>query len=156
MKYLSVLIFTALLVGTWSVIHSKPNLDSETHSGIQAAMAKLVIATVSAKKPQATDFLIQKMRTEERENGEVRVHFQYAYAEPDSQGQKVTSQVAGIAVLEKATGDQWALKKVQATNDNLVFEKGLVITAGGDDEALNPETQPEAAPAPANETPSGH
>lgn len=158
MKYLSVLFFALALVWTWNTIHSKPNLGSETHSGIQAAMAKLVIATVTAKKPNATDFLIQKMRSEERENGEVRVHFQYAYAEPDSEGQKVTSQVAGIAVLEKSTGDQWTLKKVQATNDNISFEKGLVITAGPDDPAPAEEPVPAAepaAPAPEQNSP-GH
>ncbi len=158
MKYLSVLFFAVALAWTWNTIHSKPNLDSETHAGIQSAMAKLVRATVTAKKPQAQDFLIQKMRTEERENGEVRVHFQYAYSEPDAGGLKVTSQVAGIAVLEKSTGEQWSLKKVQATNDTISFEKGLVITAGPDDAALNPESPaPPQSETPAAPTePPGH
>ena len=144
MKYLSVLFFAVAMAWTWNTIHSKPNLGAETHSGIQAAMAKLVIASVSTKKPNATDFLIQKMRSEERENGEVRVHFQYAYKEPDTDGQKVTATVAGVAVLEKSTGEQWALKKVQATNDSIEFEKGLMITPGPDDP--NPPLAPATAP----------
>lgn len=150
MKYLSVLFFAVALAWTWNTVHSKPNLDSETHSGIQAAMAKLVRATVMAKKPQATNFLIQKMRTEERDNGEVRVQFQYAYSEPDSEGVKVTSQVAGIATLEKTSGDQWSLKKVQATNDVITFEKGLVITPGpeGDTGAETPEAPADGESAP--------
>lgn len=164
MKYLSVLLFAIALAWTWNIINSQASIGSQTHAGIQSAMAQLVQTTVLNKRPQARDFLIQKMRTEEREGGEVRVYFQYAFNEPDVQGKLVASQISGIATLVRSDAtapegtERWQLKKVQTTNDVISFERGMVISPGMDTEAEEPvsETQGEApaAPVPAPEAPA--
>lgn len=139
MKYLSVLFIGAALAWTWSIANTVSDVSTETHAGIQSAMAQLVRSTVLQKRPQARDFLIQKMKTEDRENGTVRVHFQYAFTEPDSTGQDVRTKISGIAFLERGQAatdsakETWAIKKFQTTSDVLTFENGLLITPGPGD-----------------------
>lgn len=166
MKYLSVLFFAWALIWTWNIVHSSTGLNTETHSGIQSAMAQLIQATILQKRPHARDFLIQKMRTEEREEGEVRVYFQYAFNEPDSDGQVVATQISGVASLERShsgsgeASEQWSLKNVRTTNDVISFDKGLMITPGAENsgQATVPPPselapQPPTAPAPAPVSP---
>lgn len=159
MKYLSVLFFTLALAWTWNTVHSTPNIDAETHSGIQAAMARLVHSAVMNKKPQAQNFVVQKMRTEEQDNGEVRVYFQYSFSEPDGEGHPTVSKISGIATLQKSVAandetEQWQLKKVQATNDAIEFGEGLKITPGADEPEAPTSTTPATPPPsiPAAET----
>lgn len=138
MKYLSVLFFALAFTWTWNAITSIPAIGIQTHSGIQASMAELIAKSVSTKKPTAKDLIIQRMKTQEGENGEVHVFFQYKFSEYDSDNNVVWSQISGVATLERSAKvhedqkDHWVLKKTATTNDVITFEEGLRVTPGPD------------------------
>ncbi len=154
MKYLSVLFFAVAFSWTWSAITSIPSVGIQTHSGIQANMAELIEQTLKNKKPTAKDLVIQRMKTQEGESGEVFVFFQYKFNEYDAENNPVGSQIAGVATLtrsDKAHDDgkeHWVLKKVTTTNDNMTFEEGLRITAGPTADAAAADAAPVDAAAP--------
>lgn len=154
MKYLSVLLFAVAFTWTWSAITSIPQVGIQTHSGIQASMADLISQTLSTKKPTAKDLVIQRMKTQEGENGEVHVFFQYKFNEYDADNNPVGSQISGVATLGRSEQkfedgkDHWVLKKVTTTNDVITFEEGLRVTAGPDNVAPAEATAPETSPTP--------
>lgn len=158
MKYLSVLFFAVAFTWTWSAITSIPRVGIQTHSGIQASMADLIAQTLSSKKPTAKDLVIQRMKTQEGENGEVHVFFQYKFNEYDADNNPVGSQISGVATLARSDKqhedekDHWMLKKVTTTNDVMTFEEGLRVTAGPEAASASPETpSSDAATAPTTE-----
>ena len=166
MKYLSVLFFAVAFAWTWKAITSIPPVGIQTHSGIQANMAELIETTLKNKKPTAKDLVIQRMKTQEGENGEVLVFFQYKFNEYDADNNPVGSQIAGVATLNRSDKqhddgkEHWVLKKVTTTNDVISFEEGLRITAGPGGSVTDaptgeptPTPAPEGAPAEATPTP---
>lgn len=152
MKYLSVLLFALAFSWTWSAITSIPPVGIQTHSGIQASMAEMIEQTLKTKKPTAKDLVIQRMKTQEGEEGEVLVYFQYKFSEYDAENNPVTSQIAGVAQLTRSEKksedgkDHWVLKKVTTTNDVMTFEEGFRITAG--------PSNPEISESPENAEPN--
>ena len=81
MKYFSVIFFAAALSWTWTVIHSKPDVSFETHSGIQEKLAELIKNSILAKKPAATEIVIEKIWTEMITDERVKASFIYSYKE---------------------------------------------------------------------------
>lgn len=154
MKYLSVLFFAVAFTWTWSAITSIPPVGIQTHSGIQASMADLISQTLTAKKPTAKDLVIQRMKTQEGQNGEVHVFFQYKFNEYDADNNPVGSQISGVATLNRSEKqhdddkDHWVLKKVTTTNDVITFEEGLRVTAGPEGPPSAEAIPPEAGPTP--------
>lgn len=158
MKYLSVLFFALAFGWTWTAITSIPPVGIQTHSGIQANMADLIATTLKNKKPTAKDLVIQRMKTQEGENGEVLVFFQYKFNEYDADNNPVGSQIAGVATLNRSEKqhedgkEHWVLKKVTTTNDVISFEEGLRIVAGPASASNEtPSDEPTPTPTPAHQ-----
>lgn len=155
MKYLSAIIFTAALVWSWNVIHSKSALSNETHTGIQQRLAQLIIDTVKAKKPAATEISVVKIWTEPVSDTEVRAIFHYSFKEPTEDGSFSVSQISGEGILDHqpddGTGnDRWTLTKVTTNSDAVIFEDGLVVTAGGNTAEVTDAPNAEAVPVDPN------
>jgi hypothetical protein len=150
MKYISIVVFGAFLVWTWSVVHNAPDLSFETHSGIQERLADLIVDTVKSKKPQASDVVIEKIWTEQEDKNKVKAFFIYSFKDQTEEG-TITSRIEGNGWLERQPNDGtekdlWKLTKVQTNNDSIQFDEAMVITA--DSEASL------AAPAAATSEPS--
>ncbi len=157
MKYLSAIIFTAALVWSWNVIHSKSALSNDTHSGIQQRLAQLIIDTVKAKKPAATEISVVKIWTEPVSDTEVRAIFHYSFKEPTEDGSFSVSRISGEGILDHqpddgSGNDRWTLTKVTTNSDAVIFEDGLVVTAGNNTgevtDSANGETEPNAPATP--------
>lgn len=149
MKYISVLVFAVFLTWTWHVIHSSSSISFETHSGIQEKLAGLITQTIKAKRPSATDIIVEKLWTEVINDSKVEAHFIYSFKD-QSEGGLVTTEIQGDGMLERQPSqneneDRWSLTKVHTSNDAIVFDDALIVTADGKetpDEAA-PESQPE-------------
>lgn len=157
MKYISVLVFAVVLAWTWHVIHSSSAISFETHSGIQEKLANLITQTIKAKRPAATDILIEKLWTEAVNDDKVEAHFLYSYKD-QSEGGVVTRQIEGDGTLERQKSqteneERWSLTKVHTSNDAISFDDAMIITADGkDDDAAAPageekKSESEAKPA---------
>lgn len=145
MKYISVLVFTIFLAWTWHVIHSSSSISFETHSGIQEKLAGLITQTIKAKRPSATDIIVEKLWTEVLSDSKVQAHFVYSFKD-QSEGGLVTTEIQGDGLLERQPSqneneDRWSLSKVHTSNDAIMFDDAMIVTADGK------ETPDEAAPA---------
>jgi hypothetical protein len=146
MKYISLILFTVALVWTWNLVHKEPAISFVTHSGIKEKLAVLISETVKAKKPTATEVLIEKVWTETLSPEKVKAFFVYSFKEPAGEG-LASSKIQGEGLLERqeddgSGNDRWVLTKVQTSSDAIQFEEATIIT--GNPNA--PET--EEAPAP--------
>lgn len=157
-KILSLVVFAAALVWTWSLIHSSSGIGTETHSGIQEKLATLIQQTVQKKRPTAQDIQVTRLWTEAMDDNKVRAVFAYRFFENADGGEKLEQTVEGEAILHREPGpdsrvDNWVLQKVTTTNDNVAFDQGSIVTpvAGADEEPA-----PAAAPAPAATAPAEH
>lgn len=152
MKYISLFVFVAALVWTWNVIHNNSGISFETHSGIQEKLAVLISDTIKAKKPNASDILIEKIWTEVLSEKKVKAFFIYSFKDSSESG-LVTSQIKGEGILERQESedpqvDKWSLTKVTTSSDLIQFDDSTIITAGSSD--LPAE---EAAPIKTEKTP---
>jgi hypothetical protein len=143
MKYISVLVFAIVLGWTWHVIHSSSSISFETHSGIQEKLAELITSTIKAKRPTATDVMIEKLWTEVISDDKVEAHFVYSFKD-QSEGGITTTEIQGSGLLERQAAkddqDRWSLTKVHTSNDAVVFDDAVIITADGKETPENSQT----------------
>jgi hypothetical protein len=149
MKYISIIVFGAFLIWTWSVVHNTPDLSFETHSGIQEKLGLLIIETVKAKKPQASDIVIEKIWTEQADKNQVKAFFVYSFKDATEEG-RITSRIEGNGLLERqpsedAEKDLWKLTRVQTSNDAIQFDEAMVITADSQSQTAAPADGTSAA-----------
>ena len=137
-KLLSFVIFSALLVWTWNIVHSTSSVAFETHSGIQEKLTELIKSSILLKKPAATDFVMKKIWSETVSRNKVRAVFSYGYKEPQEGKEMIEQTIDGEAMLYKEAADiaansndeKWILQSVKTTNDVVVFSEGEVINSG--------------------------
>lgn len=144
MKYLSLVLFAALFVWTWQVIHQDSTITFETHSGIQEKLANLIVENVKTKRPQAKEVIVDRVWTEVVSASQVQAHFVYSYKETSASGEMVSSRIQGDGLLERQgdkDSDHWKLVKVQTSNDSIVFEDGLVVTPDSSTPAAEPSPE---------------
>ncbi len=133
MKYFSLIIFAVLLSWTWHLVHRNNAVSFETHAGIQEKMAELISTTVQAKRPAATNIIIEKIWTEVMDDRKVKAFFVYSFKEAKGESGPVSSQIKGDGILERQPDDgsgqdHWTLTKVQTTGDSVQFDEATLIT----------------------------
>lgn len=162
-KIFSLLIFAALMIWTWNVIHTQSAIGFETHSGIQLRLSETIRESLLAKKPDMRDFEILRMWTENIGERKVRAFFTYRFKEQVN-GEDLFQKIEGEAVLERKPSEEtpgetdiWLLQEFKTTNDSISFEQGTVITPkpGPDEQDEQEKTSPteesnSAAPAHTN------
>lgn len=155
MKYLALIVFAVALAWTWNIVHKDPQVSFETHSGIQEKLAILITDTISAKKPTATDIVVENVWTEFLGEKKVKAHFLYSFKEPSESG-LITSQIRGETTLERQPDDgsgldRWQLGRVHTTSDAIAFDDGLLVTPGAEETSSPPSIFSEAQAAESKE-----
>jgi hypothetical protein len=155
MKYVSLVLFTIALAWTWNLVHSKSDISFETHSGIQEKLAALITDTIKAKRPTASEIIVEKIWTEVLSSEKVKAFFVYSFKDNTESGM-VTSEIHGDAILERkgatAEGDDhWVLSDVHASSDAIQFDDATIVTGSskaGEGSTAEPATNHEQqAPA---------
>lgn len=141
MKYLSLLLFIAALAWTWNLVHTESDISFETHSGIQEKLAALITDTIKARRPHATDILIEKVWTEVLSPQKVKAFFVYSFKDASEESGPVSSQIQGEGILERQSddgsgNDRWILTKVQTSSDAIQFEEAAVIKSGPEEPTM--------------------
>jgi len=146
MKYISLIVFTAALVWTWDVVHHHNGIDFETHSGIQEKLATLINDTIKARRPTASEIVIEKIWTEVISSNKVRAFFTYSFKDnSEASGGIVTSQIKGEGLLERqpndgSGNDRWSLTKVHTTSDAIQFDEATIVTGNSTETSLEAGT----------------
>jgi len=152
MKYVSLVLFTIALIWTWTLVHSTSDISFETHSGIQEKLAVLITDTVKAKKPTASEIVIEKIWTEVISNEKVKAFFIYSFKDNTETG-LVTSEIRGEGILERKGetedgSDHWVLTNVHASSDAIQFDDATIVTGS----ANSTEDETPAQTPPVTET----
>ncbi|MGE0634311.1 MAG: hypothetical protein AB7O96_17990, partial [Pseudobdellovibrionaceae bacterium] len=77
MKYLSLLIFTALASWTWNLIHSDPLGHVIPHDAIQAKMRQFIEEKVKSENANLSEFQLQSLWSVEVDKVAVYVLFSF-------------------------------------------------------------------------------
>lgn len=161
-KLFSFVIFAALLIWTWKIVHRETNLGFETHAGIQAQLEQMIQAAVMAKKPTASDFKMEKLWTEPMTANKVKAHFSYSFKDNETPPNTVEQNIQGEAVLyreapqmttsaeDAGKADRWVLQSIKTTSDSIIFSEGALLDADAS------TTPAENAPTTANPLDKAH
>lgn len=149
-KILSLIVFTAALVWTWTLIHSSPAVGFETHAAIQERLAGLILESIQKKKPEARNIEIVRLWTETLDENKIRAHFAYRFLEGGEGQESLDQVIEGEAVLHReptddARLDPWIVQSVKTTSDSVNFSEGTVITPNMQDE-VDPTAPPGTGP----------
>ena len=147
-KLVSFVVFAALLIWSWTIVHSVSQTGFETHAGIQDKLSELIENLVQAKKPSATDITVEKIITENLGADKVKAYFTYSFQEAQKGGESSEQVIQGEAILrrepsETPSEDKWILQSVKTTNDSISFVEGTVIGPETTVESLSPSSQTE-------------
>jgi hypothetical protein len=153
------MVFVALLIWSWNLVHSLSGIAYETHFSIQERMAEVIQMVIKQKRPEATNLKITRLWTETLNEQKVKLIFEYNYTEKASDGEISERDISGEAILVKTEENEqrevWTIEKVQPNHDELVFMEGLTIKSN---EVLNENNSLQQSPpveAPINAETSG-
>lgn len=164
-KITSIVVFLALLIWTWNVVHSSAAVGFETHTAIQEKLAALIEQTLISKKPNVENLKVTRVWTENIDTQKVLAHFTYQFSEKIPSGVQTEQAIEGEAVLsrensENPAQDSWKLLSVKTTNDSVVYTEGSEISPNQDPTQAAPEVAPESSKeqpaAPKTEPPAEH
>jgi hypothetical protein len=154
MKVVSVLLFAILLIGTWSLVHSKRPVAESVHVGIQNDLRAIITEYVQKNVPESKNVVFEKMWTETVRPDQVRAKFVYSFEDVDSEGEPAKIAITGSAVLNKAEESPemiiWNLDELKILDNTVSFAEPIQITAGagqmesGDGSADDSPTAPES------------
>jgi hypothetical protein len=149
MKILSLFFFTVLLIWSWNVSTRTPAVDFATHASIQNKLIEFIQNYIQQKKPNITDYKIQKIWTETVNEKEVKATFRHSFSEVVD-GEKSTSEVESQMVLRRVEDvvneqgeslENWQIVHSKTTSDAIQFEDGLIITSGSYQQGSTIENQ---------------
>ncbi|MEZ0392109.1 MAG: hypothetical protein ACAH59_07845 [Pseudobdellovibrionaceae bacterium] len=159
MKYISLILFAVALAWTWNLIHDQADISIETHNGIQEKVAELITETIKAKRPTATDILIENIWTEVLSGDRVKAHYRYSFKDKSEEGGSYTSQISGERILERqpddgSGNDRWVLNQARNATDSIQFDDATIILAAPD--GSTPVSTETETPAETPATPESH
>lgn len=145
-KLMSLIVFSAALIWSWSLIHSSTAVGFETHAAIQERLADLIVESLQKKMPDAQNIRIEKLWTETLDDNKIKALFAYSFVEAGDGREALDRIIEGEAVLHREPSDDfridpWIVQSVKTTADALNFSEGAVITPG-----LEREIDPTAPP----------
>lgn len=159
MKYISILIFVALMAWTWSLASTSHMPNLLKNKGHEADIEEAIRTQIQGQNPAVTDIVFRQLYTEVvRENAEVNVHFVYEFTEPLKTGD-VTAQLmkGSVKGLSADGGETWTWALQGITSPQVRFENGSKIST----KDQLPETNASPAPGasgsePESANPSSH
>ncbi|MBC7464850.1 MAG: hypothetical protein H7256_02570 [Bdellovibrio sp.] len=162
-KLVSFFIFVAGFIWTWSLLTTKNTIGIDVHAGIQSKLAILIQDSIKAKRPNSSNFAVQKLYTEKMDDNKIKAYFSYRYSDAIEESEKVDQTISGEAVLTRGLSEdpktqKWVIQSVKTDASNIAFQEGLVITSDGKStvNGETSETKSETATPAASEEKKKH
>ena len=158
-KIVSLFIFLASFVWTWSLLTTKSTIGIDVHAGIQSKLAILIQDSIKAKKPNSSNFSIQRLYTEKMDDNKIKAYFSYRYFDVLEEQEEVEQTLTGEAILNRGLSEdpkiqKWVIQSVKTDVNSVSFKEGLVITSDGESiaaENTDQATTEDKAGSPATE-----
>ena len=134
MKVVSVLIFTAALIGSWVMVHAKKPVSESVHIGIQNDLRNIITEYVQKNLPESKNLKFEKMWTETLQKDRVKANFVYTFEDSSQAGEPALVQIHGSALLNKVEETPemvtWSFDQLQILDNKVQFSEPIQITAG--------------------------
>ncbi|MFZ3231750.1 MAG: hypothetical protein WA160_16195 [Pseudobdellovibrio sp.] len=152
-KIVSLFIFVTAFVWTWSLLTTKNTIGIDVHAGIQSKLAILIQNSIKTKRPNSSNFELNRIYTEKIDDNKIKAYFSYKFSDSLEEDEQVQQIISGEAILNRGLSEdskvqKWVIQSVKTDVSNLNFKEGLVITSDGKSIV---ETEPQ--PATEVETP---
>lgn len=149
-KFLSLVLFLAALISSWSLFHSHDIISQATHARIQNRFVVLIAETLKQHRPNSTDLKIVSLYTQKIDDNQIRAHFSYIFKDQLEGKEPVTQSVEGDAYLyrglsENPADEKWIAKNIKTNSNSIEFQQELVVTPAKEDD-------PKSAPTTENKT----
>lgn len=147
-KLVSFFIFLGAFVWTWGLLTTKSTIGIDVHAGIQSKLAVLIQDTIKAKRPNSSNFSLQKIYTEKMDDNKIKAYFSYRFLDSIEENESVEQAMSGEAILSRSLSEdpkiqKWVIQSVKTDISNFDFKEGLVITSDG--KTTTEEVKPDAA-----------
>lgn len=134
MKVISVLVFTAALIGSWVMVHAKKPVAESVHIGIQNDLRNIITEYVQKNLPESKNLRFEKMWTETLNKNRVKAHFVYSFEDVSETGEPALVEISGSAMLNKVEETPematWSFDQLQILDNKVQFSEPVQITAG--------------------------
>lgn len=138
MKLVSFFIFVAAFVWTWSLLTTKSTIGIDIHAGIQSKLAILIQEAIKAKRPNSTNFELNKIYTEKIDDNKIKAYFAYKFVDTLEDLEKSEQTISGQAILNRSLSEdpnvqKWVIQSVKTDSNAIEFKEGLVISSDEND-----------------------
>ena len=138
MKLVSFFIFVAAFVWTWSLLTTKSTIGIDIHAGIQSKLAILIQDAIKAKRPNSTNFELNKIYTEKIDDNRIKAYFTYKFVDTLEDQEKSEQTISGQAILNRSLSEdpnvqKWVIQSVKTDSNAIEFKEGLVISSDEND-----------------------
>ena len=138
MKLVSFFIFVAAFVWTWSLLTTKSTIGIDIHAGIQSKLAILIQDSIKAKRPNSTNFELNKIYTEKIDDNKIKAYFTYKFVDTLEDQEKSEQTISGQAILNRSLSEdpnvqKWIIQSVKTDTNAIEFKEGLVISSDEND-----------------------
>ena len=138
MKLVSFFIFVAAFVWTWSLLTTKSTIGIDIHAGIQSKLAILIQDAIKAKRPNSTNFELNKIYTEKIDDNKIKAYFTYKFVDTLEDQEKSEQTISGQAILNRSLSEdpnvqKWVIQSVKTDSNAIEFKEGLVISSDEND-----------------------
>ncbi|MGZ3723766.1 MAG: hypothetical protein ACXVA9_12575 [Bdellovibrionales bacterium] len=134
MKIVSVVVFTAALIGSWMLAHAATSIPETMHVGIQNDLKNIIAEYVQKNLPSSKNLRFEKFWTETVKKDQVKATFVYSFEDTSGENGDTTIEIAGSALLNKgeetAETVTWNLNSLQIKDSHVDFQEPIHITAG--------------------------
>ncbi len=134
MKFISVVFFTAALIGTWHLVHEPRPVAESVHAGIQNDLRNIIADYIRQNRPGTEDVHFESLWTETISDRQVKAHFRYWFDDRDQEsGESAAVHIEGSAVLNKVDENEevvtWSFDELSIADTKITFETPIQITA---------------------------
>ena len=138
MKLVSFFVFVAAFIWTWSLLTSKSTIGIDVHAGIQSKLAILIQDSIKAKRPNSSNFELNKIYTEKLDDNKIKAYFTYKFIDTLEDQEKSEQIISGQAILNRSLSEdpsvqKWVIQSVKTDSSAIEFKEGLVISPDGNE-----------------------
>lgn len=145
MKIVSILVFAAALIGSWSMVHAKKPVSESVHVGIQNDLKTIISEYVQQQLPNSQNLRFERFWTEVVNKNRVKASFVYSFDDTSEESGATTLQVEGSAILNKLSETPevatWTLDELHILDSQINFEEPVQITAAQGELEKAPEAE---------------
>lgn len=135
-KLISLFVFIIAFAWTWSLLTTKNAIGIDVHAGIQSKLAILIQNSIKEKKPNSSQFELNRIYTEKLDDNKIKAYFSYKFVDGLEESEQVQQIMTGEAILNRGLSEdpkiqKWVIQSIKTDVSNLSFKEGLVITSDG-------------------------